>query len=830
MKTKQLLAVLLSAMLLLGALAPLAAAAPPQDGPNGKFLAPIDSPAAGSIPIATRAELEKIGNDPSYPLDGKFHLTADIDLAGQDWAPLARTEERDIHGKVPGAFLGTFDGQGHIIKNLTITGEGYENNGLFGIVHGDALVIKNVGMEDTNINLANDSNVPGYRSLRAGGICGQTLGGTISNCYNTGSIYGNSVFMAGGIVGYVTSDNTITREAIISDCYNTANITTVEAARSSTNAGGIAGSVGAVAISRCFNTGNITATAPSICHSGGIVGVGSSSTAIIDCYNAGDITGVYGALICEVGGIAGNDQGGMGALVQSSYTSGALSASSDQNARLGGICGITPRIQGSCYWNIDSGQTVNGVALQNSEKKGVGYPQQTGGGIFPLGPTPDEIKASVTALTSAQMQNQNSFAGFDFGSVWTMPASGSYLYPVFKSQVPDPDTNPTTFTISYHANSGVDAPAAQTKTLGIDLTLSMDEPTRAGYTFLGWAGSPTAATPVYQPGDTFTVDANTTLYAVWKGPATHLLRFFDGIDDEPMVYTAREGSTFNFNIVLQMSPPAPPAHPDLCEFLGWSLVSGAHPADYAPNGSMLVDRGYDFYAVWAFKGATSTGTVTVSPTGAFEPGTAMLVQEWGSTTYIGIPGGKLYYNLISYDITFSGYTSADYPLSSPVTVRISIPDDYAGDINALAVKHISPSGSIYEDVASRAVQIGGKWYIEFETDHFSIYAIVYEVQGDDSKPNPPTAPDWNGKSQTFTYKKGNAFTLALPQGVAVKEWKSSNTKTAAVANGKVTLGRRGTATITAVIDDNTAWTYKVTVKYNFWQWLLFIICFGWIWM
>jgi hypothetical protein len=55
---------------------------------NGKFLASIDPPAAGSIPIGTRAELEAIKDN----LGGTYHLTADIDLSGDEpEKPIPRT-------------------------------------------------------------------------------------------------------------------------------------------------------------------------------------------------------------------------------------------------------------------------------------------------------------------------------------------------------------------------------------------------------------------------------------------------------------------------------------------------------------------------------------------------------------------------------------------------------------------------------------------------------------------------------------------------------------------------------------------------------------------
>lgn len=80
----------------------------------------------------------------------------------------------------------------------------------------------------------------------------------------------------------------------------------------------------------------------------------------------------------------------------------------------------------------------------------------------------------------------------------------------------------STYTVSYNANGGSGAPASQTKTEGVALTLSNTIPVRSGYTFLGWATSADGSV-AYQSGGSFTADANTTLYAVWqKGcPGTH---------------------------------------------------------------------------------------------------------------------------------------------------------------------------------------------------------------------------------------------------------------------------------------------------------------------
>ena len=78
---------------------------------------------------------------------------------------------------------------------------------------------------------------------------------------------------------------------------------------------------------------------------------------------------------------------------------------------------------------------------------------------------------------------------------------------------------PETYTISYNANGGSGAPDRQTKQHGTALTLSATVPTRFGYTFLGWATGSSATGAGYLPGDRFTANTNTTLYAVWQPAA-----------------------------------------------------------------------------------------------------------------------------------------------------------------------------------------------------------------------------------------------------------------------------------------------------------------------
>ena len=77
------------------------------------------------------------------------------------------------------------------------------------------------------------------------------------------------------------------------------------------------------------------------------------------------------------------------------------------------------------------------------------------------------------------------------------------------------------YTISYDLNGGTSStPEPQTKLKGEAITLSNVIPTRSNYTFLGWSTTKNATTATYSAGELFTIDANTTLYAIWQKAGT----------------------------------------------------------------------------------------------------------------------------------------------------------------------------------------------------------------------------------------------------------------------------------------------------------------------
>ncbi len=125
----------------------------------------------------------------------------------------------------------------------------------------------------------------------------------------------------------------------------------------------------------------------------------------------------------------------------------------------------------------------------------------------------DTLTLSSTVPTRANYQfigwstsKNASTAQYQAGGKYTANKDAT-LYAVWKSN---------TYTISYNMNGAVGSIANQTKTYGVDLTLSSTKPERKGYEFVGWNTDSSVATAQYQPGGKYTANSSATLYAIWK--------------------------------------------------------------------------------------------------------------------------------------------------------------------------------------------------------------------------------------------------------------------------------------------------------------------------
>ncbi|MBE5865550.1 MAG: hypothetical protein E7292_04950 [Lachnospiraceae bacterium] len=136
------------------------------------------------------AQYVELGNK-----DADAVLDADIDMTGVAWTPICQTVSFHDTAATDTGYSGTFDGNGHTISNLTVTGisGGTYSYGLFGTVSG---TVENLGMVNYTYTMGSAPDA------RAGSIAGQVLtGGTITNCYSVGHTVKTNGNIAGGIAG-----------------------------------------------------------------------------------------------------------------------------------------------------------------------------------------------------------------------------------------------------------------------------------------------------------------------------------------------------------------------------------------------------------------------------------------------------------------------------------------------------------------------------------------------------------------------------------------------------------------------------------------------------
>lgn len=199
--------------------------------------------------IATVDDLKAIATidqtDYSY-----YKLMNDIDMGGQTWKPLfvevasAKFKYGRIH----------FDGNGHVISNMTYTGS-YAS--LFGQLDGS---VKNLGLTDFEFNGPGAYDPSGSLAAYAG--FDEVF--TAEGCFAIGTVSG---FYAGGLIGGTKHG------ASFKNCYTSVNVSSANgfagglcAAINYDNTGG--GYVNVVDVENCFVDGNVTSAS----FAGGLVG------------------------------------------------------------------------------------------------------------------------------------------------------------------------------------------------------------------------------------------------------------------------------------------------------------------------------------------------------------------------------------------------------------------------------------------------------------------------------------------------------------------------------------------------------------------------------
>ena len=239
-----------------------------------------------------------------------------------NWTPIGTS--------ISNAYKGTFDGGGHTITGLAVTGSN-EYAGLFGCI-GSGGTVKNVVLKDVQIASDNGGSA-------VGGVAGYSYG-TLENCSVSGSVSGSGMNgFAGGVVGYQNG-------GFLTGCSSSATV------NAGNIAGGVAGSTDRGAtLTACYATGDVTLESINSGSSfaGGVVGDNTNRSTVIACYAWGSVTG-SGSGIIYVGGVTGSNADGT---LQACYH--AKGAVSGPDGTTGGVTGRNYKafydpVITACYW------------------------------------------------------------------------------------------------------------------------------------------------------------------------------------------------------------------------------------------------------------------------------------------------------------------------------------------------------------------------------------------------------------------------------------------------------------------------------------------------
>ena len=241
-------------------------------------------------------------------IDGNIVLDGDIDLselvatrssAVYNWTPMGTPEK---------PFTGTFDGQGHTIKNLNIVEteakEGKAYIGFFG--YAENATIKNVTFENVNLNVAclDIDHSQGHIGAVAGSLEGTSL---IENVTVKGDVFVEATVTANGAsrVAVVAGGN-FYGDVTMKNVHVQANEGSY--LKSNNNVGALAGQLqGKTVFENCSSNIDVTGTK---FFAGGIIGLTSGDSKFTNCHTTGDITITAGRSgrvhdHYRVGGIAG---------------------------------------------------------------------------------------------------------------------------------------------------------------------------------------------------------------------------------------------------------------------------------------------------------------------------------------------------------------------------------------------------------------------------------------------------------------------------------------------------------------------------------------------
>ena len=232
-----------------------------------------------------------------------------------------------------------------------------------------------------------------------------------------------------------------------------------------------------------------------------------------------------------------------------------------------------------------------------------------------------QTKTQGTNLTLATNSGTLAKTGFSFAG-WNSAADGSGTnYAEGATYSTDAVltlyakwTALATYVVTYNTNGATSgtAPANQTKTQGINLTLATNSGTLAktGFSFAGWSTAADGSGTTYAGGATYSTDAVLTLYAKWTALPTFNVTYNGNgstFGTTPSAQTKTQGT--NLTLASNSGTLAKTGS----TFAGWNTAADGSGTNYAEGATYSTDAALTLYAKWT---ALPTYAVTYNANGA----------------------------------------------------------------------------------------------------------------------------------------------------------------------------------------------------------------------
>lgn len=216
-----------------------------------------------------------------------------------------------------------------------------------------------------------------------------------------------------------------------------------------------------------------------------------------------------------------------------------------------------------------------------------------------------------------------------------------------------------TWSITYNANGGYNAPAKQTANVGQSITITYSKPTRNGYTFLGWStwSGSTEPETAFTPGYSYSSAYDITLYAVWKQNQTTQYSLSFSLQGGTGTFNTLYGG-YGERVQIPYTTPTKSGY----TFKGWATYSGGS-VSYQPGEYYTLYGNSTLYAVWQ----SSSGTTQYYLNFNLQGGSGTF------NTLYGVYGERLF--IPSSSPTKNGYTFQGWSTSSTGSPQYQ-PGDY----------------------------------------------------------------------------------------------------------------------------------------------------------